>query len=715
MKTIIIDSVSSTGLDPSLARASRITVDDRPLGQGGFGVAYRVADIDGSATTPQVVKLLIDNGYGSAAKGLGTVRQLQRRLALEHTKLAGRPGGLIGRYPALYAVPQLSFTGLLEGRKVMGYCANDLGAAGFEDFSAILDDDAKARRFQQLPVDRKLRLAAQLVAAFDFLSAQVRFIHADIKAEALFVDVVSARCAVIDFDSGAVAQSSSDQPTTFGTRQDWLAPEIARQLDQAANGSRQIKVDLLSDVWSVNIAIHYLLTGAHPLFFLSEVSERSVDAYFRQFAWPAAHPRFPFFRREYATVYQRYVAFMRTRVPREVVERLAFSMNRGYREPTARTTYGQWRIVLGVVNRPEIRSFQADRAVVTDTQPVRLTWDVMGAALVELRGHGDVTARRSLDVTVTTDTIFELVVTTDSGSQVTRRLRVAVDRRVPTIRRFVADSSFLVRPQAVRLEWEIDGARRVVIDHGVGEISGRRSVEVSPRRDTMYTLTAMNGFGNIASACVVVRVSQAPPSIRRFAADSNLLHGARRVELSWDVSEDAETVVIAGIGAVSRIGARTLGQRRDTTYVISATSYFGVSATASVTVRVSNAPPVIESFRAVPPAVREGGEARIEWEVHGANAVRIDPAFGPVPALATRSLRPADDVRLRLVAESYYGVIAVRELELRIVRPTALRTDGATPLHVARETGLRCHATPLAVGRTQLHARAGRPDVGGQE
>src|SRR5207249_9843340 len=114
------------------------------------------------------------------------------------------------------------------------------------------------------------------------------------------------------------------------------------------------------------IAVHYLLFGFHPLFFMNEISERSMDAYFKAFRWPDANPNFVYFRKEYAAHYKQYAAFLKTKLPQEVVDRFAFTINRGYFDPGARTTYGQWKTVLKVVNRPGIKYFRADRTFATD-------------------------------------------------------------------------------------------------------------------------------------------------------------------------------------------------------------------------------------------------------------------------------------------------------------------------------------------------------------
>jgi len=671
MKTINVDAFLSTELDASLKAARTIEIEDTPLGQGGFGIAYRALGIDGHPVTPQVIKLLTGNGSISARRGFDTVQELQRRLRAEHAQLSSSSGrGLLDQFPALRGVPQLSFEGRLDRQIVLGYSAHDLTRSGFQEFGRILEDDSQLRAFQALPIAAKMRIAAQLVGTFDYLSSRIRFIHADMKAEALFVDVSGLRCAIIDFDSGALARDASDTPTTFGTRQDWLAPEIVRQLDAPGNASRSVQVNLLSDVWSINVAIHYMFFSFHPLFFLKEISDRSIDAYFRRFAWPDADTSFQYFRKEYAAVHAQYLRWLKS-MPADIVQRFAFTINQGFRNPSARTTYGQWKTVLTSLNRPAIRRFTADRTFVNDSHPVRLAWDVTGAARLELRGIGDVTSRTAVDVTVRRDTDFELVLTPDAGAPIAKRLRVEVDKRPPSIKAFTTSNALLTRPTPARLSWSASGAERVELDNGIGDVTGRSSIDVLPRGDTRFTLTATSPFGVQTVATVDIRVSSTPPEIISFRSDTPYLTNGEPVSLSWEVSPDAESIVLAGCGPVNHRGRIELDQRRNTEYVLTATNYFGKSASTRIQVLVSGAPPVIRDFRINPSAAAEGMEVALTWNVTGAERVSIEPGLGLVPVHGAHPLRANGDQEFILRAESPYGVVATKRARLRclMVRP----------------------------------------------
>ena len=704
MKQISISTFASTGLEPSFLNVKAIELEDNPIGQGGFGEVYRAISVDGRGNTGQVIKLLFDTGNNAAGRGFATIQELQKRLRQKNEELLQvSRRSLIEHYPALAGVPQFSFQGTLHGRNVIGYSANDLSAAGMEDFGRVLEDDSKTRKFQALPISSRMIVALQLVRAFHFLSSQILFIHADIKAEAIFVDFAKLRCAIIDFDSGAVAKDASDKPTTFGTNQDWLAPEIAKQLAASGNASRIIKVDLLSDLWAINIAIHYLLFGFHPLFFLAEISDRSIAEYFRQFQWPAAAPSFRYFRKDLEPIYRQYVSILRSTVPAEVVRQLSFTINKGYTDPTSRATCGQWKTVLDVLNRPAIVRFSADRTALTDARPVRLSWEVSGATRLDIPGVGEVTSRTSIEVKIRRDTTIELVLTPSHGNPIRKSIQIQVSKASPRIHAFTTSAQLLDRPNPARLAWSVAGAERVEIDNGVGDVSGRAFTDILPKTDTTYTLTATSPFGVVATASVKVAVSKVPPVIHYFRADRAILCDARPVELSWKVCARAQEVVIDGIGVVPREGSLRVAQKKDKVYVLRARSAFGYASESRCTVEVSKVAPRIEVFSADPMFLREGMETEIRWKITGADRATILPKIGSVAATGQVKVRLTQDAQFSLATESYFGVSATAILTIRVLkqrtldvsRVSCLDTDGARTLNTSRSRTLSQQVQPL--------------------
>ncbi len=625
MKTISVSSMRSTGLAPEFDRVQTIEIDDEPLGQGGFGAVYRARSINGRPpAVPQVVKILLDAVPGAAAHGFETIQELQRRLGARHADDRQRGSSLLVRHPALLGVPQVSFQGLLEGRPVVGYSANDLDAAGLQSLGRVLDDETTLAQLQGLPLHIRIRLAFQLVDAFDLLT-QLQYIHADLKAEAVFVDLRRGRCALIDFDSGAVARDAADTPSTFGTKQDWLAPEIVRQLDQGANPGRLVKVTVYSDMWSVNVGLHYLLFGCHPLFFLSELSERSVRSYLQRFRWPHVDASFPYFVQEYAPAYAAYRQCLAA-LPAEMIQRLAFTINDGYGDTARRTRYGQWKVVLAGAGRPAIVAFAADRTHLTDARPVRFMWRVTGAARLRLSGVGEVTGRGFADVAVRKDTVFTLTLEPESGPPITQSVAITVSRVAPVITSFTAAQGLLTDTPVAQLRWEVSKDAFAVGIDPIGAVGHTGVRDVPQHRDTDYVLTASSYFGATAQACIRVEVSKRPPVIRQFSVTPIAARPGLPIEVTWAVEGGAEVRVTA-LGRRGPNGTATVCLDRSARLAIEATSCFGVTVTRHVDVRVMTpatlTPPAARTR--VPCAPVAPRERRVAPVTRGPAATRLGP------------------------------------------------------------------------------------------
>lgn len=715
MPTLLLRSSLSTGLSPAFGGVRGFELETTPLGEGGFGVVYRAASVDGGKpAVPQVVKILKDTAAGAAKRGLDTIRALQAKMEAKDRELRAKGGrGLLDVYPVFLGAPQLSFEGTLDGRLVVGYSANDLGALGFVDFGVVLGDAARLQKFMAFPLQSRLEVARSLAEAFDLLNKHFRFIHADFKPEALFVDPGNGRCALIDFDSGAVARDPSDKPSTFGTLQDWLAPEIFAQL-AATGATRVVKVDALSDAWSVNVALHYLLLGCHPLFFLSELSPRSVRAYLARYRWPDADPSFSFFDRGMASAHSVFRTWVTTHLPPEARDRFAATIDRGYLSPPERTTPGQWAAVLGSLLRPEIRSFTASESVVDGSRPVTLRWKTTGTGTLTLSpGPLDVTGRTSVDVPVGADTTFTLTLASPGGRRVAEKVRVELAKTPPVVDRFASDRAEVAdHRQPARLSWAISGCvGRVTIDNGVGDVTGRSFVDVLPKADTTYRLRAENRLG-AAEALVTLRVSRVAPTVA-FTADRNHLEEVEPVTLTWNVSPNAREVVLEGHGPVPLSGSLQVSPRRDTNYRLVATTCFGVATVASVDVTVSKAAPSIDAFCASPALLADGGCTTLSWSVRDAAEVRIDPLPGPVAASGTVEVAPTATTTFVLTAVTGFGVESRRALTVSVWKPAALETR-VTPLW-GPATALSTKVTPLWRGVTPLRASARRGPGGGAD
>jgi len=266
-----IASFSST-ISKEFSNINSIEVEDKSFGEGTFGIVYHCKGINGKKTTiPQVIKVFKDYN-GSALKGYETIKKLQRKIKLKISELQQKGLTFLDEYPAMNGCPQFCFEGIFDNKKVMGYASNNLKFLGYDELGKVMDNKKFRKQFFNIPLLYRFKIAYEIVQTFELLE-QFRYIHADFKEEAVFVNLKNYSSAIIDYDSGSVIQNEKDKPTTWGTPQDWLAPEIIKQYADGlknrknANNPIPVKVDLKSDRWSVAVCIHYLIFMIPPFFF----------------------------------------------------------------------------------------------------------------------------------------------------------------------------------------------------------------------------------------------------------------------------------------------------------------------------------------------------------------------------------------------------------------------------------------------------------------
>jgi serine/threonine protein kinase len=411
MKKIQINSGLSSGLRSDFNLINTIEIEDKPFAVGGFGEVYHCISINGTAPfTKQVVKLFIDNSKGSAEHNFRTTQRLQKKVEKENQKLLSQQGkSLIELFPAFKGLPQYSFRGNINGKNVIGFASDNLVSLGYTDFEHFLQDANLLTQYQNFPIERKMLIAFQLVSVFKVLE-EFHFIHADLKPGALFINLNSAEIAVIDYDSGVITENVNDEPLTWGAANDWVAPEIWEQQSTIQSGDK-IKVDIYSDRWSVAIGVHYLMTTFHPLFYLTELSPRIAKQYFTpQNQWPFVNKAAPYFQKANEAIYEQYLPWVNSVIPKVVKDKLSHTINFGYKNPVARTSYSDWKIALQAIQEPpKIKVFKSDKSAVINSMDVELTWEIENAHTITIdNGIGQVPNSGSLKIKPQTDTRYKI-------------------------------------------------------------------------------------------------------------------------------------------------------------------------------------------------------------------------------------------------------------------------------------------------------------------
>ncbi len=316
----------------------------------------------------------------------------------------------------------------------------------------------------------------------------------------------------------------------------------------------------------------------------------------------------------------------------------------------------------GPTTPPTLVSFTASSTSLPEGGgEVVLSWVQSDATTLEIdNGVGDVSNKSQVSVHVAASTTFTLTAQNQIGSvEASVSVVVKVPTAPPTIVGFTSNPPSLpIGGGAATLTWSVNDATSLVLS-GVGDVTGKTSVNVNLAATTSYTLTASNSFGpSEATLTLVVAVPTAPPTISTFSASqTSLPMGGGAAELSWAVSEADSVSIDNGVGVVTGKSQIGVSLTQTTTYTLTATNIVGSShATLTITVHVPTAPPAITSFVASTTSLpMGGGSTTLSWNVTDASLVNIDNNVGNVTGKSSVTVNLTQTTNFTLTASNSLG------------------------------------------------------------
>lgn len=239
----------------------------------------------------------------------------------------------------------------------------------------------------------------------------------------------------------------------------------------------------------------------------------------------------------------------------------------------------------------------------------------------------------------------------------------------PVITQFDATPSSIAPGNVSTLKWKVNGADRVSIDQGIGDVAVNGQQMVFPTASTTYTLTAVNQFGSSTVRVQIVVVDTnatrpaAPttqyPIVAVFAANpANIAMGGESV-ISWDVKNSFDVSIEPNFGPIKPSGSKTVTPPYTTTYKLTANNNFG-SILATTTVTVSATPPtvdtpVIKFFTANPCVIKKGESSTLSWSSINGSSATIDQHVGIVGGEGTTQVSPATTTTYTLLVTNPEG------------------------------------------------------------
>ena len=218
------------------------------------------------------------------------------------------------------------------------------------------------------------------------------------------------------------------------------------------------------------------------------------------------------------------------------------------------------------------------------------------------------------------------------------------------------------------LSWGVSGANSVTIEPGIGAVSSKGSLSVSPLQTTTYKLI-ISGKGEDKTASCTVTVKKDAPLITSFDASPNSIKAGESAVLNWHVAGASNVTIEPDIGAGMPSGTSSASPAKTTTYKLTASNgdkkdvaYCTVTVEDNLTSQKTNLTnqgslPAINFFNANPDMISKGESSNLTWSVSSATKISIDPGIGTVGLTGSQRIFPNQNTTYTLTATNEFGSV----------------------------------------------------------
>jgi len=322
--TLLDTSISKTFSLPSISSLDLIKTGL----SGGFGSIYKTS-IPGYSNIEFAVKIFNANDQ---KHGYETINSLITQINRTSTNSKGS----IATITSLKALPLFSFKGKFKGKEVFGYVTYFLDKK-FVSLDDILTDRKRREAYaKSISLDQRLLLVHQFCTGLAVLE-NIGYIHADINAQNIFIDMDNLELVIIDFDSGAMTNGDKKMPSTWGKPNEWIAPEIRKQM---SNKNTSLHISIHTDRFAAMVGIHYLIFMQPPYCFLKNISEPTMNDYLKKYQWPNTPNRTETYYNRSCPVHEKISDYLKKHYY-PLYRALVIGLNEGYFNTDQRVEYTQ--------------------------------------------------------------------------------------------------------------------------------------------------------------------------------------------------------------------------------------------------------------------------------------------------------------------------------------------------------------------------------------
>ena len=195
--------------------------------------------------------------------------------------------------------------------------------------------------------------------------------------------------------------------------------------------------------------------------------------------------------------------------------------------------------------------------------------------------------------------------------------------KAPKIINFGSNEKEVLKGKAIELSWNIENYDKISINNGIGNVTGKHSISVSPNNTATYKLLAENAFDKTENELSVTVLPL--PKIKDFRSKQQKIEFGKETQLVWDI-ENAEKVELHWLGNMEIIpnkGEKFISPTEHTNYKVIVTALDGITKEEKeITIQVFKRVE-IKSFVSNLEFVVESLPIKLSWEIDNASSVTL--------------------------------------------------------------------------------------------
>ncbi|GEP93692.1 Protein kinase domain-containing protein [Chitinophaga terrae (ex Kim and Jung 2007)] len=195
--------------------------------------------------------------------------------------------------------------------------------------------------------------------------------------------------------------------------------------------------------------------------------------------------------------------------------------------------------------------------------------------------------------------------------------------KAPKIINFGSNEKEVLKGKAIELSWNIENYDKISINNGVGNVTGKHSISVSPTNTATYKLLAENAFDKTENELSVTVLPL--PKIKEFRSKQQKIEYGKETQLVWDI-ENAEKVELHWLGNMAIIpnkGEKFISPTEHTNYKVIVTALDGITKEEKeITIQVFKRVE-IKSFVSNLEFVVETLPVKLSWEIDNASSITL--------------------------------------------------------------------------------------------